>query len=323
MSIFIINIIKTDGDIPGSLGEDVFSSVPTMISRRNLFQPSEGSRVAACGGVTYLEFCISSNPSVVIKGHRRGCIQFECPIHFGMVQYGFNTVHVCDCYKTLFQIDDGGKVCFRGSALIGRGSKFHVGGNGVLTIGDNFIISAQSVLNCYKSITFGDDILIRKYYDFSLLSIIKLNNKVLIDINISHCYIYALLFNNFQKKHCVEVYSVNGRKVNQSEFALINSIQIDKYGNVMLGYFKDYKIKIFNPSLTKKIYEISVNLIDILKEWNSNKKAKNKITLSESEEYLFTQFIYKKEESSIICSFSNGILLERLISNKNELNNFK
>lgn len=105
-----------------------------------------------------LPICFHYSTKIVIKGHRRGCIQFECPIHFGMVQYGFNTVHVCDCYKTLFQIDDGGKVCFRGSALIGRGSKFHVGGNGVLTIGDNFIISAQSVLNCYKSITFGDDI---------------------------------------------------------------------------------------------------------------------------------------------------------------------
>lgn len=105
-----------------------------------------------------LPICFHYSTRIVIKGHKRGCVKFDVPVRFGMVQFGFNTVHICDCHKTLFQIDNGGEIHFRGKALIGRGSKFHVGGKGVLTLGDNFIISAQSVLNCYHSITFGNDI---------------------------------------------------------------------------------------------------------------------------------------------------------------------
>lgn len=105
-----------------------------------------------------LPICFHYGTKIEMKGNGRGCVRFNGPIHFGMVQYGFNTVHVCDCTKTLFQIDKGGKICFGGKALIGRGSKFHVGGKGELTLGDNFIISAQSTINCYKSISFGDDI---------------------------------------------------------------------------------------------------------------------------------------------------------------------
>ena len=155
-------------------------------------------------------------------------------------------------------------------------------------------------------ISSGDDkkIMIRKYYDLTLLTMIDLsfNNNYCVDIKISHCFFYILFFNEENQKHIVNVYSVNGIKVGEGNYNIINRICLDKVGNVLIGNIKENKIEVYNPSMTRKLDEI---ILENKIEKKSKKTKKNEI-LSNNEEIFFVDFYYDNENNSLYSCFSNG-----------------
>jgi hypothetical protein len=154
-------------------------------------------------------------------------------------------------------------------------------------------------------ISSGDDkIYIRKYYDLSLLSVINIDNTICIELKISHCYLYILFYDEIRKSYIIKVYSVNGILVAQSDYGLINNIDCDKEGNLLVGYFQDYKIDIYNPSIQKKIYELRID--------NSQIDSKDDI-IDEEQIPIFQSFCYNAINNSVYCSFSNGSLIKKFI----------
>jgi acetyltransferase-like isoleucine patch superfamily enzyme len=53
-----------------------------------------------------------------------------------------------------------GKITFNGTCNIGHGSKISVGKTGDLYFGDNFTITAESTIVCFKEISFGNNCLL-------------------------------------------------------------------------------------------------------------------------------------------------------------------
>ena len=158
-------------------------------------------------------------------------------------------------------------------------------------------------------ITSGADrkIYIRKYYDLTLLTMINIENKFCINIKINHYYLYILLYDEIKKSHVVKVYSVNGLVVAKTEHNMINNIDFDKNGNLMIGYAKEKKIEIYNPSLSKKIEEIDFSQPTIIK------LKKNKTKEISFKDTFFLNYIYQSENSSIYCYFSNGSLIQKFL----------
>lgn len=74
-----------------------------------------------------------------------------------MIRVGFHECNECNpTDKTVLRID--GQLVFEGEAHIGKGSKLIVYKGGLLELGDNFAISASTVISCRKHIKFGKDI---------------------------------------------------------------------------------------------------------------------------------------------------------------------
>ena len=159
-------------------------------------------------------------------------------------------------------------------------------------------------------------IYIRKYYDLTLLTMINIENKFCIDIKINHYYLYILLYDEIKKSHVVKVYSVNGLVVAKTDHNMINNICFDKNGNLMIGYAIEKKIRVFNPSLSKKVEEFDLSQPTYIK------LKKNKIKEIKVQDTFFLNFIYQGENSSIYCYFSNGNLIQKYLdfSNQADLN---
>ena len=184
----------------------------------------------------------------------------------------------------------------------------------------NYIAHKLNVSAIYYSnklgliVSAGDDkrIFIRKYYDLSLLTVINFENKICIDIKLNMSHFFCLFFDENENQHCVEVYSVNGIRVAKSDFGLINNIDFDGSGNILIGYFKEARIDVFNLALTKLIFKISLK--DIL--FNSrNKKGKkeNKTNYFKAEMDIFQSFIYDKDSKAVFCFLSNGYLAKKYV----------
>ena len=72
-------------------------------------------------------------------------------IRIGFALTPFNGSTVFDC---------GGEIHFYGKAVFGKGSILSISRGGALVLGNNFRITANSSIICYKKISFGDDCLI-------------------------------------------------------------------------------------------------------------------------------------------------------------------
>jgi acetyltransferase-like isoleucine patch superfamily enzyme len=85
-------------------------------------------------------------------------VRINAPLKRGMIQIGFGEVYTFDQHRsrTMWCVD--GTVIFEGSAHIGHGSKIHVGGD--LTIGKDFVMTAESQITCNHKITFGSGVLV-------------------------------------------------------------------------------------------------------------------------------------------------------------------
>ena len=194
--------------------------------------------------------------------------------------------------------------------------------NGIINLNElqiklfrSYIAHTKRVSGIYYSellgliISSGDDrkIFIRKYYDLSLLTVIDIEQKYCIDIKIKHYYLYILLYNEVKNSHIVEVRSVNGLVVAQTDYNLYNSMDFDKDGNLLIGCAVDNKIVIYNPPLTKKIKEIDLTQLTLIK---SKKKETKEIKI---EDTFFLNFTYQKDTSCIYVYFSNGQLIQKYL----------
>lgn len=104
-----------------------------------------------------LPFFVSREVCLLKAG---GGVSIVGNLRTGMIRIGFGDVGIFDKKKsrTLWQVS--GKVIFNGSANIGHGSKISIGENGILEIGDNFAMTAESSIVCYKLIKFGSGCLV-------------------------------------------------------------------------------------------------------------------------------------------------------------------
>ena len=175
-----------------------------------------------------------------------------------------------------------------------------------------FIAHKEKVNGVYYSellgliISSGDDkkIMIRKYYDLTLLTMIDIGyNKFCVDIKVSHCFLYILFFNEEKQKHILQIYSVNGLKVGEGNYNYINGIHLDKIGNVLVGNFKENKIEVYNPSMTRKLDEI---ILENKIEKKSNKKGKKNENNIIKEDIFFVDFYYDNENNYLYSCFSNS-----------------
>ncbi len=77
-----------------------------------------------------------------------------------MIKIGFDAVGIFDVKRSRTIWEVYGTVIFNGPAVIGHGSKISVGEKGILTIGSNFTVTAESSIVCFENITFGNDCLL-------------------------------------------------------------------------------------------------------------------------------------------------------------------
>ena len=199
--------------------------------------------------------------------------------------------------------------------------------NGIVNLNDlqitlvrSYIAHKKRVSGVYYSdligliISSGDDkkIFIRKYYDLSLLTVINIEHKFCIDIKLVHYYLYILLYDEVKKSHIVEVRSVNGLIVAKTDYNLYNNIDFDKDGNLLIGHAKGNKIEVYNPALTKKIKEIDLKQLTLVK----TKKKQTKEIKIEDEDTFFLNFKYQRDNSCIYCYFSNGNLIQKYLDSQ-------
>lgn len=92
----------------------------------------------------------------VLLKKSEGKVTIKNPSRFG-VRIGFGNVGIFDRYRSRSIWENSGHVVFTGNAEIGHGSKFAV--EGLLEIGDNFAITAESAIVCHEYIKIGDDVL--------------------------------------------------------------------------------------------------------------------------------------------------------------------
>lgn len=90
----------------------------------------------------------------------QGKINIEGNVRYGMIEIGFGNVGIFDKNVSRSIWEVSGNVVFKGTAKIGHGSKISVSKLGKLIIGDNFRISAESSIVCWKEIVFGNNCLI-------------------------------------------------------------------------------------------------------------------------------------------------------------------
>lgn len=115
---------------------------------------------------------------------------------FLCVKIGFGNVGIFDKQYGRTIINLSGTIEFRGKAYLGHGSKLSVGG--ILVLGENFKISAESSIVCEHKISFGSNCLIswdclfidNDFHDiYDLSSRLKINKSrpILIGDNVWFC----------------------------------------------------------------------------------------------------------------------------------------
>lgn len=76
----------------------------------------------------------------------------------GNVKIGFGTVGVIDPKFQRSIWENSGTICFGENVFLGYGTR--ISNAGVLELGNNFKVSANTIIMCKKNITFGNDVLV-------------------------------------------------------------------------------------------------------------------------------------------------------------------
>ena len=169
---------------------------------------------------------------------------------------------------------------------------------------DSMICSMNYIKKHNILITSSEDghLFIRKYYDFELLNVIKLNkNEFVNDILFSNFdMFYFLKFNKIKMKFSFDIYSINGLKVIEDSYHLY----IDNFACISNG-----KI-IFTLSNSNEIYYYSLfdNIIQKYKFEEEDDFPVLKIN----------KCIFYEEERLIYILYENGDLIRKV---ENILNN--
>jgi len=103
---------------------------PILVSRRCVILPGKGK--------------------IFIKGH----------IIPGMITIGYGKIAIFDRVKSRSIVQIGGIIEFAGKANIGHGSKLDIAQNGILKLGNDLVITAETTIICYKNITIGSNCLL-------------------------------------------------------------------------------------------------------------------------------------------------------------------
>lgn len=89
----------------------------------------------------------------------KGIVKLDAPQKkFGMIKLGFPLGKTYDNGRYSFVWANAGVIVFQGTAGIRNGAT--IANYGLLTIGNEFHVSATAKIICYKKITFGSDVLI-------------------------------------------------------------------------------------------------------------------------------------------------------------------
>lgn len=100
----------------------------------------------------------------IIVSHRvklvniKGVIKINAPLKLGMIKLGFFEPKLFDNTKIRTVWNNTGEIIFYGKASIGNGSIFSV--SGLLELGNDFVISGHTQIECKKHIKFNDNVLI-------------------------------------------------------------------------------------------------------------------------------------------------------------------
>ncbi len=106
-----------------------------------------------------VKFPVLISRKVYLKA-TKGSITINHPLEFGLIKIGFGDVGIFDKKRNRSIWQNLGIVNFSGKANIGHGSKISVGQSGVLSLGNNFMITAETAIAAHLSISFGDDCLL-------------------------------------------------------------------------------------------------------------------------------------------------------------------
>ncbi len=98
---------------------------------------------------------VSYDTDISIKGK----ITIEAKIRTAMIRMGFLCALACDTKEqTRLCVQKGGILRFLGKTHLGHGTRLIIRPDAEMTLGDNFAVSSNSTIQCYKKITFGRDI---------------------------------------------------------------------------------------------------------------------------------------------------------------------
>ena len=81
-------------------------------------------------------------------------------IRTGMIRIGVYGLGIQDSYYSRTKWDVQGTIVFKGQASIGRGTSICVSKEGVIELGDNFMVTGRCDFVCSHSIKFGDNCLL-------------------------------------------------------------------------------------------------------------------------------------------------------------------
>lgn len=103
----------------------------------------------------------------IIVSHRvwlmaaKGKVNINCEnLKLGLIKLGFGEVGIFDSMRERSVWNVSGTVNFNGSARLGHGIKVSVEEKGILNMGNNLIVTAESSIICRKKITIGNDVMI-------------------------------------------------------------------------------------------------------------------------------------------------------------------
>jgi len=138
--------------------------------------------------IKYLPFSQGIKMPILVS-HRmwimnpQGQVTIECEeIKPFMIKLGFNEVGIFDQMRSRGVWNVNGKVCFKGKANVGHGSKISVESKGELVFGQNVIITAESSIICRKNIVIKDNVMISweaQIMDTDLHEIIDNQGKII------------------------------------------------------------------------------------------------------------------------------------------------
>lgn len=94
----------------------------------------------------------------VVLSELSGTIEIKKEARFGMIKIGFGNIGIFNQKTSVSSIQLRGRIIFKGSAIIGYGSRLAILGD--VIFGENFNITAESQVICNKRIVFGDNVLI-------------------------------------------------------------------------------------------------------------------------------------------------------------------